>query len=202
MRVPETPPATSDSGGVLVLANDLISDHRCQSSRDFLRMSLSSFGPLISLRLRTWRSSSVADGSLIRSISWAAISDAFAALFGADSLRRVVSSPSSSSRRIASGRAGLSLCLAAQASTLSRSSDERRMVATASCPVVRRPFFVRAAICFLFFSPHHLPTQRRSSIPAKEGGGDPSNLEASAPWAVRARCADATAYTLDGSESV
>ena len=47
-------------------------------------MSLNSFGPLISLRLRTWRSSSVADGSLIRSISWAAISDAFAALFGAD----------------------------------------------------------------------------------------------------------------------
>src|SRR5262249_27962348 len=35
-----------------------------QSSRDFLRMSLNSFGPLISLRLRSWRSSSVADGSL------------------------------------------------------------------------------------------------------------------------------------------
>ena len=41
---------------------------------------------LISLRLRSRRSSSVADGSLIRSIAWAAISDAFAALFGADSL--------------------------------------------------------------------------------------------------------------------
>jgi hypothetical protein len=54
---------------------------------------------------------------------------------------------------MASGRAGLSLYLAAQASTLSRSSDERRMVATASCPVVRRPFSVRADICFLFFSP-------------------------------------------------
>src|SRR4029434_8919859 len=35
-----------------------------QSSRDCLRISLSSFGPLISLRLRSWRSSSVADGSL------------------------------------------------------------------------------------------------------------------------------------------
>jgi len=116
-----------------------------------LRMSLNSFGPLISLRLRSWRSSSVADGSLIRSTSWAASSDAFAALFGADSLRRVVLSPSSTSRRMASGRAGLSLCLAAQASTLSRSSDERRMVATASCPAVRRPFFVRTAMLpFLF----------------------------------------------------
>src|SRR6516164_693949 len=118
-----------------------------------LRTSRNSLGPLRSRRLRSWRSSSVADGSLIRSSSWAAISDAFAALFGADSLRWVVSSPSSTSRRMASGRAGLSLCLAAQASTLSRSSDERRMVATVSCPVVRRPFFVRAAICFLFFSP-------------------------------------------------
>ena len=58
-----------------------------QSSRDFLRLSLNSFGPLISLRLRSWRSSSVADGSLRRSISWAAISDAFAALFVSDSLR-------------------------------------------------------------------------------------------------------------------
>ena len=79
-------------------------------------MSLNSFGPLISLSLRSRRSSLVADGSLIRSISWAAISDAFAALFGADALRRVVSSLSSTSRRMASGRAGLSVCLAAQAS--------------------------------------------------------------------------------------
>ena len=58
-----------------------------RQARDFLRMSLNSFGPLISLRLRSWRSSSVADGSLIRSICWAAISDAFAAPFGAGSLR-------------------------------------------------------------------------------------------------------------------
>src|SRR4051812_36599119 len=45
-----------------------------------LRISRNSFGPLISLRLRSCRSSSVADGSPRRSISWPAISDAFAAL--------------------------------------------------------------------------------------------------------------------------
>jgi hypothetical protein len=55
----------------------------------------------------------------------------------------VVSSPNSTSRRTASGRAGLSFCLAAQASTLARSSDERRMVVRTSCPVLRRPLFFR-----------------------------------------------------------
>src|SRR5215475_14831603 len=124
---------------------------RDQASRDRLRISLNSFGPLISLRLRSWRSSSVDDGSIRRSISRAANSDAFAALFARDPLRCVVSSPNSTSRRIASGRVGLSLCLAAQASTRSRSSDESGMVVEASCPAVRRPLFVRAAICFLFF---------------------------------------------------
>src|SRR5215467_12781043 len=91
---------------------------------------------------------------------------------------------------MASGRAGLSLCLAAQASTLSRTSDERRIVATASCPVVRRPFFVRAAICFLFFSPSsstdpaaifNPPRRKAAVIPALPG--------AYALCAVRARCA-------------
>src|SRR5262245_23086547 len=92
---------------------------------------------------------------------------------------------------MASGRAGLSLCLAAQASTLLRSSDERRMVATASCRVVRRPFFVRAAnmLPFLFTfiiyrSSSHLQSPRRKAavIPALPG--------AYALWAVRARCAE------------
>jgi len=130
-----------------------------QSSRDFWRMSLNSFGPLISLRLRSWRSSSVADGSLRRSTSCAAISDALAALFVSDSLRRVVSRPNSTSRRMASGRARLSLCLAVQASRFSRNSDERRMVVRASFPVVRRPplfsyygFSLRGH-SFPFFSP-------------------------------------------------
>ena len=41
------------------------------------RKSRNSFGPLRSLRLRRCRSSSGANGSIKRSISWAAISDAF-----------------------------------------------------------------------------------------------------------------------------
>ena len=93
-----------------------------------MRISLNSFGPLISLCLRSWRSSSVDDGSIRRSISRAANSDAFAALFARDPLRCVVSSPNSTSRKMASGRVGLSLCLAAQASTRLRSSDESGMV--------------------------------------------------------------------------
>ena len=161
-------------------------------------MSLNSFGPLISLRLRRWRSSLVADGSLIRSISWAAISDAFAALFGADSLRRVVSSPSSTSRRMASGRAGLSLCLAAQASTLSRSSDESRcgiMPGGATAFLCTRGHTLPFLFAFIIYRPSgDLQSLRRKAavIPALPG--------AYALWAVRARCADATAY--DGSESV
>jgi len=43
--------------------------------------------PRQALSAASWRSSSVADRSLIRSTTRAAISDAFAALFGADSLR-------------------------------------------------------------------------------------------------------------------
>ena len=43
------------------------------------RTSRNSFGPFRSRRLRRCRSSSGADGSIKRSISWAAISDAFAA---------------------------------------------------------------------------------------------------------------------------
>ncbi len=45
-----------------------------------LRIFRNSFGPLRSLRLRSCRSSSIADGSPRRSISWPANSDAFAAL--------------------------------------------------------------------------------------------------------------------------
>src|SRR5262249_33890568 len=45
-----------------------------------LRTSRNSLGPLRSRRLRSCRSSSVADGSLRRSISWPAIARAFLAL--------------------------------------------------------------------------------------------------------------------------
>src|SRR5215468_1414665 len=45
-----------------------------------LRTSRNSLGPLRSRRLRRCRSSSVADGSLRRSISWPAIARAFSAL--------------------------------------------------------------------------------------------------------------------------
>src|SRR5215469_4775912 len=98
MRVPETPPATSHSGGVLVLANDL-TPHLLN-----IGPSLSIFTRFlvdVSELFRSFDKSPLAklafflgcDGSLIRSTSWAAISDAFAALFGADSLRRVVQAP-------------------------------------------------------------------------------------------------------------
>jgi hypothetical protein len=46
------------------------------------RISRNSFGPLRSLRLRVWRSSSLADGSIRRSNAWPAISRAFAAHLG------------------------------------------------------------------------------------------------------------------------
>src|SRR6516164_4327448 len=93
-----------------------------------------------------------------------------------------VSSPNSTSRRMASGRAGLSLCLAAHASTLSRSSDERRMVVNASCPVVRRPLFFRptglpsAAISFPFFSPPSSTDPAAIFNPAKRSVGGPTLL--------------------------
>src|SRR6516162_11144099 len=103
--------------------------------------------------------------------------------------------PSSTSRRMAPGRAGLSLSLAAQASTLSRSSDERRMVATASCPVVRRLFFVPAAICFLFFSPSSSTDPAAVFNPREGGGGDPGT---SRPYGLFVPDVPA----LDGSESV
>src|SRR5665811_164322 len=46
-----------------------------------LRMSRNSFGPLISFRFRLSRSSTVADWSRRRSITWAAILDTFNAAF-------------------------------------------------------------------------------------------------------------------------
>src|SRR5215831_13559871 len=143
-----------------------------QASRDRLRISLNSFGPLVSLCLRSWRSSSVDDGSIRRSISRVANSDAFVALFARDPLRCVVSSPSSTSRRMASGLVGLSLCLAAQASTRLRSSNERWMVVEASCLSVRRPLFVRPPCASLSFHLHDLSTEQPSSITRTEDGGN------------------------------
>ena len=141
-------------------------------------MSLNSFGPLISLSLRSRRSSLVADGSLIRSISWAAISDAFAALFGADALRRVVSSPSSTSRRLASGRAGLSVCLAAQAShtftQFGRKTDGRYgiMPGGATAFLCTRGHMLPFLFTFIIYrSSSHLQSPRRKAavIPALPG---------------------------------
>jgi hypothetical protein len=63
------------------------------------RISRNSFGPLISLRLRSCRSSSVTDGSPSRSTSWPAIY-AFAALLVRTCARRACASPSSTSWRI------------------------------------------------------------------------------------------------------
>src|SRR5262249_56229878 len=74
-------------------------------------------------------------------------------------------------RRRASGRGGWSLCLVAQASTRSRSSDETLMLVRA--PLVRPPPFVGAAISFLFFFHlHDLSTERQCSIPRTEVGGN------------------------------
>ena len=64
-----SPPRPESTRGRAILYSIPLRRHRPwlnigpsrQSSRDFLRMSLNSFGPLISLRLRSWRSSLVAD---------------------------------------------------------------------------------------------------------------------------------------------
>jgi hypothetical protein len=80
------------------------------------RISLNSFGPLRSRRFLACRSSSVADESPNLSICWAAMSEAFVAAFGLRrGIGRVAASPSSTRRRSASERAGLSSCLEAHA---------------------------------------------------------------------------------------
>src|SRR5262249_55995438 len=96
---------------------------------------------------------------------------AWGAVLGGDPLGCGASSPNSTSRRMASGRVGWSLCLVAQASTRSRSSDETLMLVRA--PLVRPPPFVGAAISFLFFFHlHHLSTEQQCSIPRTEVGGN------------------------------
>jgi hypothetical protein len=109
-------------------------------------------GPFRSRRFLCWRSSAVADGSASLSICWPARSRAVDAAFG---LRCFIgcdpASPSSTSRRMASERPGLSVCLAAQASTFSRNSDESRMAVTGSCPVAGRPLFFRTTFLLAAF---------------------------------------------------
>jgi len=108
------------------------------------RSSRNSPGPFRSRRFLCCCSSAVADGSASLSICWPARSMAFDVAFG---LRRFMScdpaSPSSTSRRMASERSGLSVCLAAQASTFSRNSDESRIAVTGSRPVAGLPLFFR-----------------------------------------------------------
>jgi len=52
------------------------------------------------------------------------------------------------------------------------------------------------------FHLHHLPTQRRSSIPANEGGGDPRRFQERVPYGLFVPDVRDCVHTLDGSESV
>jgi hypothetical protein len=95
---------------------------------------------------------------------------AFDVAFG---LRRFMScdpaSPSSTSRRMASERSGLSVCLAAQASTFSRNSDESRIAVTGSRPVAGRPLFFRTTFlrdAFIFLV---LPKEATTTCPKDRG---------------------------------
>ena len=88
-------------------------------------------------------------------------------------LRRFMScdpaSPSSTSRRMASERSGLSVCLAAQASTFSRNSDESRIAVTGSRPVAGRPLFFRTTFlrdAFIFLV---LPKEATTTCPKDRG---------------------------------
>ena len=151
-------------------------------------MSLSSFGPLISLRLRSWRSSSVADGSLIRSISWAAISGCFRG-----SVRSRLPSMSRFKLQLDKPKDGFGQC---------------RFVALFSCPGVHHFHAVRtkdgwslrhhARWCdglSLYARPyasfsfhlHHLPTQRRSQSPRRKAAVIPALPGAYALWACSCR---------------
>ena len=124
---------------------DLNAGRRYRKSRPAARLRLlfreisadsrNSPGPFRSRRFLCCCSSAVADGSASLSICWPARSMAFDVAFG---LRRFMScdpaSPSSTSRRMASERSGLSVCLAAQASTFSRNSGESPIAVTGSRP--------------------------------------------------------------------
>ena len=95
---------------------------------------------------------------------------AFDVAFG---LRRFMScdpaSPSSTSRRMASERSGLSVCLAAQASTFSRNSDESRIAVTGSRPVAGLPLFFRTTFlrdAFIFLV---LPKEATTTCPEDRG---------------------------------
>jgi hypothetical protein len=134
------------------------------------RSSRNSPGPFRSRRFLCCCSSAVADGSASLSICWPARSMAFDVAFG---LRRFMScdpaSPSSTSRRMASERSGLSVCLAAQASTFSRNSDESRIAVTGSRPVAGlalffRTTFLRDAFIFLV-----LPKEATTTCPKDRG---------------------------------
>ena len=140
------------------------------------RSSRNSPGPFRSRRFLCCCSSAVADGSASLSICWPARSMAFDVAFG---LRRFMScdpaSPSSTSRRMASERSGLSVCLAAQASTFSRNSDESRIAVTGSRPVAGRPLFFRTTFCvtpsyFLYYP-------RRQQRLARKIGDGPAEWE-------------------------
>jgi hypothetical protein len=134
------------------------------------RSSRNSPGPFRSRRFLCCCSSAVADGSASLSICWPARSMAFDVAFG---LRRFMScdpaSPSSTSRRMASERSGLSVCLAAQASTFSRNSDESRIAVTGSRPVAGLPLFFRTTFlrdAFIFLV---LPKEATTTCPKDRG---------------------------------
>ena len=134
------------------------------------RSSRNSPGPFRSRRFLCCCSSAVADGSASLSICWPARSMAFDVAFG---LRRFMScdpaSPSSTSRRMASERSGLSVCLAAQASTFSRNSDESQIAVTRSRPVAGLPLFFRTTFlrdAFIFLV---LPKEATTTCPKDRG---------------------------------
>jgi hypothetical protein len=70
---------------------------------------------------------------------------------------------------MASERSGLSVCLAAQASTFSRNSDESRIAVTGSRPVAGLPLFFRTTFlrdAFIFFV---LPKEATTTCPKDRG---------------------------------
>jgi hypothetical protein len=70
---------------------------------------------------------------------------------------------------MASERSGLSVCLAAQASTFSRNSDESRIAVTGSRPVAGRPLFFRTTFlrdAFIFLV---LPKEATTTCPKDRG---------------------------------
>ena len=108
-----------------------------------LRMSRNSFGPFNSRRFRLACSSGDADRSVWRSIVAAARSAALARVFGLCGCAEAEAAiPSSTKRRKASDRAGLSACRAAQPSTAPISSFGIRRLIIGSLPVAGRPRFL------------------------------------------------------------